>query len=124
MRRPLDLSNGELPPWINQAVAIARPATAAMTAAIPAAGAFSVGVVAFFSKARALDMATTATLFLKEIPDAGWGAIAAITLGYTAAKTVEVARGQTPPLGRAAPEDGPVTGAPTPDPSAGTEIMQ
>lgn len=99
----LDLSKGDLPPWVNQAVAIARPATAAMTAAIPAVGAFSVGVVAFFDHARAMAMAGAATSFLKDIPDAAWGAIAAITMTYTAAKTIETRRNTA--AGRPAPEE-------------------
>ena len=99
----LDISRGDLPPWVNQAVAIARPATAAMTAAIPAIGAWSVGFVAIFSRSRALAMSEAATAFLQGIPDAAWGAITAITLGYFGAKTLETRRNTS--AGRPAPED-------------------
>ena len=99
----IDLAKGDLPPWINQAVAIARPAVAAMTAAIPAFGAASVGIVAFFSESRAMAMANASTKFLRDIPDAGWVAIASITLGYTAAKTIEARK--SPTSSRPSPEE-------------------
>lgn len=96
----LDLAKGELPPWVNQAVALARPAVAAMTAAIPALGAAVVGFVAFFSPERGMAMAEASTSFLSKIPDAAWGAIGAITIAYTAAKTVEARSSARAPDGR------------------------
>jgi len=105
----LDLAKGDLPPWVNQAVAIARPAVAAMTAAIPALGAFAVGTVALFSRERGMAMAEVSTAFLSKIPDAGWAAISAITIGYTVAKTVEARSSAKAPDGRPSVE------SPTPE---------
>ncbi len=100
----LDLGKGVLPPWVNQTVALARPAVAAMTAAIPAAGAFAVGIVAFFSPARGMAMAEASTSFLSKIPEAGWLAIGSITIGYTVAKTVEARSSARAPDGRPSAE--------------------
>lgn len=119
MSLEFDLSRGDLPPWINQAVAIARPAVAAMTAAIPALGSFTIGIVAFFSEPRAMSMARASTKFLQDIPDAGWAAISAITLGYTVAKTVEVARsGKNTGITKPSPEDNATLTTTTSEPSS------
>lgn len=92
----IDFSRAELPGWINNLVALARPAALTMTVAIPSLGAFTVGTVAFKWPRTAMAMADASTSFLKGIPEAGWGAIVAIALGYTAAKTAEVMKTHAP----------------------------
>lgn len=98
-----DFADGDLPPWINQAVAVARPLFTASAVAIPSLGMFSVSSVAFFSPLRATAMVKAATDFLGGIPDAGWGAITAIALGYTASKSVEAIKAPKP-VGGSSPE--------------------
>lgn len=125
-----DFSRGELPGWINNLVALTRPVALTMTVSIPAMGAFSVGMVATRWPQTAMNMSNASTSFLQGIPDAGWGAIVAIALGYTASKTAEVIKGRNP--GRASPEGEPQPlpppVAPAPAPAAPaenqTEIME
>jgi hypothetical protein len=104
----IDLSRGELPGWINNLVALARPLAITMTVSIAPMGAFSVGAVAYFDPKAADAMASASIKFLQGIPDAGWGAIVAIALGYTAAKTAEVVKhGPAKPLALPAPDPAP-----------------
>lgn len=109
----LNLSRGELPPWINNLVALARPLAITMTVSIAPVGAFCVGLVAYFDPKAADAMASASIKFLQGIPDAGWGAIVAIALGYTAAKTAEVVKNGPPAAPAALP-------APEPDPAPRT----
>lgn len=111
----LNLSRGELPPWINNLVALARPLAITMTVSIAPVGAFMVGAVAYFDPKAADAMASASIKFLQGIPDAGWGAIVAIALGYTAAKTAEVVKNGpnlTPPAPAPAPDPAPRTWSP------------
>lgn len=112
----IDLSRGELPGWLNNLVALTRPLALTMTVAIPSMGAFTVGVVASFSPKAATAMMEASTKFLQGIPDAGWGAIVAIALGYTASKTAEVIKAPAQPAGRPSPE-----GEPTPSAAPAAE---
>lgn len=100
----LDFTRGDVPPWLNNTVALTRPLAATMVVAIPALGAASVGFVSYFDPASGAAMALNSTDFLKGIPDAAYGAIVAIALGYTAGKTVEAVKAK-PPQG--SPEGGP-----------------
>ena len=103
----LDFTHGDVPPWLNNTVALTRPLAATMVVAIPALGAFSVGMVTWFSPEAGAAMALNSTDFLKGIPDAAYGAIVAIALGYTAGKTVEAVKAKPPPAGQGSPESGP-----------------
>lgn len=124
-----DLAHGDVPPWLNNVVALTRPLTTSGIIAIPVMGGFMVGSVASFNYAAALHMADASTKFLQGIPDAGWGAIAAIALGYTASKGLEAVKAGRPQS--PSPEAGPNATAPPPDPEpaparapAGTEILE
>lgn len=108
----IDFSRGELPGWLNNLVALARPVATTMTVAIVPCGAFSVGTVAFFNPKAADAMATVSIKFIGGIPDAAWGAIVAIALGYTAAKTAEVVKAPAQPAGRPSPEGEPASTEP------------
>jgi hypothetical protein len=114
----IDLKHGELPGWLNNLVALARPAALTMTTAIPAAGAFTVGLLAFWWPIEADRMAAVSVKFLTGIPDAAWGAITAIALGYTAAKSAEVIRKPAPPAGAPSPE-----GERAPEPAVPSESI-
>lgn len=103
----LNLSRGDLPPWINNLVALARPLAITMTVSIAPVGAFMVGAVAYFDPKAADAMASASIKFLQGIPDAGWGAIVAIALGYTAAKTAEVVKNGPPQATPALPAPDP-----------------
>lgn len=107
----LDFSTGDVPPWLNNTVALTRPLAATMVVAIPALGAFSVGLITWMDAATGAAMAKNSTDFLQGIPDAAYGAIVAIALGYTAGKTVEAVKAKPPPLGQGSPESGPNQGA-------------
>lgn len=87
-------------------LAFVRPIALTMTIAIPAAGSFSVGLVALFSRTRAMDMADASVRFLQGIPDAAWTMIGAVAIGYFGAKTFEVTKAPPLPGGRVSPEDG------------------
>lgn len=100
-----DFVGGNLPPWAQNAVDLARPFFTAVTIAIPAIGGSMVGTVAFFAPERAYNMAKASAMFFQGIPEVAWGAIATIAVGYTAAKTIESVKGKPQPLGRPAPED-------------------
>lgn len=102
--RKIDLAAGELPGWLNNMVALARPIAVTMTVAIPPIGAFSVGAVAFKWPEAANAMAEASVKFLQGIPDAAYAAITAIALGYTAAKSVEQVKKPAP---SPTPEQGP-----------------
>lgn len=110
----IDFSRGELPGWLNNLVALARPVATTMTVAIAPIGAFSVGTVAYFDPKAADAMASASIKFLGGIPDAAWGAIVAIALGYTAAKTAEVVKAPAAPAGRTPPEGEPAPSPPRP----------
>lgn len=124
-----DFVNGDIPKWLQNVVGLARPAVVTMTVAIPSLGAFTVGMVAAVAPEAAMRMAMTSVIYLKGIPDAAWGAITAIALGYTVAKSTEmVKRGGTAaagetidrPVGLVAAEPGPATPlAPSPTPATG-----
>ena len=100
----LDLADGELPPWLNQFVSIARPLFTAGIVAIPCVGAFVVGTVAAIHFETAKNMVAASTTFLQGIPDAAYGAIVAVALGYSASKTVEAIKMPPPPAGAPPPE--------------------
>lgn len=118
----IDLSRGELPGWLNNLVALTRPLALTMTVAIPSMGAFSVGIVATLWPKTAMAMVDASTKFLQGIPDAGWGAIVAIALGYTASKTAEVIKAPAPPAGRQSPEGEPTPAAPAVAPVAEQDL--
>lgn len=107
----LDIVHGDLPPWINNFVALTRPLTTSAIIAIPSIGAFTVGTVAGFNAEAAMNMAEASTAFLKGIPDAAYGMIAALGLGYTAGKTAEAIKAK-PPVGSTSPEAGPNAASP------------
>lgn len=88
----IDFTHGELPGWLNNLVALTRPLAMTMTVAIAPMGAFMCGLVAFFSPPRGEAMASASIRFLQGIPDAGYGAIVAIALGYTAVKSAEAVK--------------------------------
>jgi hypothetical protein len=123
-----DFSKGDLPPWVQNAVTLARPLFTAATIAVPAIGGFVVGTVAFFDPQSANEMAAATTLFFQGIPDVAWGAVATIAVGYTAAKTYETVKAPPPPAGRPSPEQEPAVDTPAPAPAPtrpyGTEIME
>lgn len=96
----------ELPDWLSNVVALTRPLALTLTVAIPSVGSAMVGTVAVVSYRTAQNMAAVSVQFLQGIPDAAWGAITAIALGYTAAKSAEVIKAAPPPVGRASPEAG------------------
>lgn len=85
----IDFSDGDLPPWVNKLVALARPMSTTMIVAIAPVGAFSVGMVATRDPVMAMKMVEVSTKFLQGIPDAGWAAIVTIAVGYSAGKSVE-----------------------------------
>jgi hypothetical protein len=93
------LAAAELPAWLSNFIALTRPATTSAVIAIPAIGSFTVGIVAGFDPARGLDMANASVAFLKGIPDAAYGMITAISLGYAAAKTTEAVKAPPPAAG-------------------------
>ena len=107
----LDLSHGQLPPWIEQFVKVTRPLGVNMMIAIPALGAFAVGVVSYFDPAAGAAMAKNSTDFLRNIPDAADAAIATVALGYTAAKSTEAIKAP-PPAGGTTPEGEELDAAP------------
>jgi hypothetical protein len=99
-----DFSRGVLPPWVEHAVALTRPFGVAALVLIPTLGAASVGIVASWAPQSAMQMAETSTAFLQGIPDALYGLIGAVALGYSAAKSFEVVKAPPPPAGRRSPE--------------------
>lgn len=103
----LDIVHGDLPPWLNNFVALTRPLGTSAIVAIPSVGAFTVGAVAFVWPVEAMDMVKASTSFLQGIPDAAYAMIATIALGYTAGKTAEAIKAK-PPVGGTSPEAGPV----------------
>ncbi len=107
-----DFSHGDLPPWINNLVAVARPAFTAGIVAIPCLGAATVGTVALFFPGAAMDSVKASIAFLQGIPDAAYGMITAIALGFTAAKSYEAVKNPPPPAGSPSPEAGPNATAP------------
>lgn len=96
----------ELPGWLRALVALARPGAVTMLVAIPAAGAFTVGAVAFWLPETAIAMAEASTTFLAGIPEPAWWVIATISVGYSVSKSAEVIKAPPPPAGRASPETG------------------
>lgn len=99
-----DLVSGDLPPWLTNFVSIARPLFVAGNVAIPVLGAFTVGLVSFIWPVQALTMVDASTKFLQGIPDAAYGMITALALGYIGAKSWETVKAPPPPKGRKAPE--------------------
>jgi len=111
-----DLTKGDLPPWLNQFVAITRPLGTSMLIAIPALGAFTIGVVSGFSERAGAAMAKNAVAFLQGIPDAAYAMITAAALGYTAGKSWEAIKAPAPTGGQdpegATPAPKPTSSAP------------
>lgn len=118
MKFPLDLADGELPKWLQNAVALTRPLYTSALIAIPSVGALSVGAVGFFSEPRAMAMVHASTAFLVGIPDAAYGLIGAVALGYTASKSVEAVKAPAPVGGKSPEGQQPPATAPAADPAA------
>lgn len=109
----LDIVHGDLPPWLNNFVALTRPLTTSMIIAIPSLGAFTVGLVSAWAPETAAAMAENSTAFLKGIPGEAYAMIGTIALGYTVSKTAEAIKAK-PPAGATSPEAGPNAATSTP----------
>lgn len=84
------------PDWMIATARLVRPLCVGALMAIPTVGAASVGLVAAFSRARAMDMADASTAFLSRLPDGVLWLIGSLATGYTFAKSVERLRGGPP----------------------------
>lgn len=98
-----DFSNGQLPPWLAPLVSLTRPMATTLTAMIIPVGAASCGVVAAFSRDRALAMAEASGAFMQGVPEPLYYLVGIITTGYFGAKTAEAIKAPRP-VGGSSPE--------------------
>lgn len=80
------------PEWLATLARLIRPLCVGALMAIPTCGAATVGVVAFFSRDRALAMAEASSAFLRGIPIEIVTMIGVLATGYGFARTVEKLR--------------------------------
>jgi len=80
------------PIWVATLARLIRPLCVGALMAIPTMGAASVGLVAFFSRERALAMAEASSAFLRGIPIEIVTMIGVLATGYGFARTLEKLR--------------------------------
>lgn len=80
------------PDWMITLAGLIRPLCVGALLAIPTFGAASVGVVAFFSRNRAMNMVDASTAFLRGMPTDVILLIGTLATGYGIARSVEKLR--------------------------------
>lgn len=106
------MDSDNIPPWVDHLLRLARPGMVAATVAIPAVGAFCVGLAGLLlGQGIAMQMVRPSVAFLQGIPEALYLMIGSIALGYTGAKSFESMKAKPP----VAPADSPPPAPPAPD---------